>query len=756
MFGAAGKRDCVGIHNDLTGCPVLLVVYSPEAMRHLGNRAAVAALLGAAFSLSGGQAPASQATSPRERLHGVLSRARLFPPLRGMPHQIRFSSDGKYLLVQLESGIYILSRHPLELRTWIYAPDVLPAKFSADSESLIFATRNLAITRWSLAANRKEEGRTLKKPDGLCLVSELSPHGDFAACLDPSLALELYRTDTGEQVFGGQVFTDQEKLEAGLVSVGLIHRNEGTAYSEMFGYGISYTRELLAERGIFFGPRFLFSPDSRFLLMLDRLHRSVVCVDVSATRKIGCPGIVKDHLKATICFIAPNQVAVLDPDNPEKSQIVEFPKGELLAKLHLAARFAAPATQPKYLIVRGSDKQNEVRLIDLDADKTLKAQEEAAMDFREETLASYSREGEIKLVHFPDNKLESETILRPPLLPSLRTAIASPSLDAIVLGIRGDVGLFHTTTGTQVMPFSPLGGAWFAGDDELYIGGSRGDGSPAPVKKVNPNLETAEDAWSPTFKFDPETTILDTHLGGSALFLLEQPTFYVYPNGQIGYAGDPIRSKLRALDPKSGREFWSRHWERDLPVPYADPQGQRVSLGWRATMSGGQALAKRYPALKKQMDAANLTINDAVFEVLEDVSGKGVGAALVRVGWGPESFDSLFSVGDYLICVRDEARVTAYSLSTGEIQSRFFGRYVSASAATGLLAAADGNRLRLYNLMTGTKKDEYLFSEPTVYTHFSADGKRLLALTADQSIFVLDTASVAESVVSQSRSSQKN
>jgi hypothetical protein len=75
-------------------------------------------------------------------------------------------------------------------------------------------------------------------------------------------------------------------------------------------------------------------------------------------------------------------------------------------------------------------------------------------------------------------------------------------------------------------------------------------------------------------------------------------------------------------------------------------------------MSGGKALAKRYPALKKQMDAVKLTINDAVFEVLEAVSGKSVGTALVRVGWGPESFDSVFSVGDFLICVRDEVWVT--------------------------------------------------------------------------------------------------
>jgi hypothetical protein len=246
-----------------------------------------------------------------------------------MPHQIRFSSDGKRLLVQLEAGIYCLNRRPLETQTWMYAPDVLPARFSANSETLILATRSLAITRWNLAGNRKEGERILKKQDGLCLASELSPHGDLAACLDPSLALELYQTDTGEQVFGGQVFTDQEKLEAGLVAVGLIHRNESTAYSEMFGYGISYTRELLAERGTFFGPRFLFSPDSHFLLMLDRAHRSAVCVDVSAKRTIGCPGIIKDHWNATICFVAPNQVAVLDPDNPEKSQVAEFPKVSL-------------------------------------------------------------------------------------------------------------------------------------------------------------------------------------------------------------------------------------------------------------------------------------------------------------------------------------------------------------------------------------------------------------------------------------------
>ena len=404
----------------------------------------------------------SQTIQPPEQIHGVLSHSRLSPPLRGMSRQIRFSPDERYLLVQLESGIYILNRRPLEAQTWIYAPDILQARFSADSEKLILATRSLAITRWNLSGNRKESERILKKRDGLCLASKLSPHGDLAACLDPSLALELYRADTGEQVFGQQVFTEQEKLDAGLVSVGLIRRNEGTAYSEMFGYGISYTLELLAERQASFGPRFLFSPDARFLLMLDRTHKSAVCVDIKARRKIGCPGIIKDHWNATVSFLAPNQIAVLDPDNPEKSQIVEFSTGQLVTKLHLAARVATPATQIKYLVVRGSDRQNEARLFDWESGRILEAREEAAMDVSGQILAVYSRQGELKLVHIPDDRLEAETILPPPLLPSLRTANVSPSLDTIVLGVRGDAGLFRTSTGTQVMPFTRLLGAWFA------------------------------------------------------------------------------------------------------------------------------------------------------------------------------------------------------------------------------------------------------------------------------------------------------
>jgi len=699
--------------------------------------------------------PKNQDESHREQLHGVLSSVRLNPPLRGLSRQVRFSSDGDYLLIQVESGIYVLNRRPLETRAWIYSPDILLARFSADSKTLILATRGLTITRWNLDKNRKVDERILKKQDG-CLASELSPYGDLAACLGPSLVLELYRTETGERILGQQIFSEQERFAAGITSIGLIPRNQGTAYAEPFGYGL-YTLEDLADREIF-GARFIFSPDSGFLLMLNRLHRSAVCVDVNASRKIGCPGIIKDNWKATICFVSPNQIAVLDPDNPEKSQIVEFPGGRLVTQVHLAADIATSATQSNYLIVRGRDNRNEDRLFDWHSGTTLNPQEEAQMDVTGETLAAYSRQGELKLVHIADKAIEARTVLPAPWLPRLRVANVSPTLDTLVLGVRSDAALFRTATGNQIMAFGRLMGTWFAGDDKLYIEESRENGLPPAVKEVKPKGETATDTWSPTFRSNPRFTILDTHFGGPALFVLEQSSVYVFPDGHVEYPGHQPIHKLRALDVKTGRELWRRQWVHhapvlagsegvgqfpvktwyDPPVPYADPQGDRVAIRWGAMMSGGQALAKRYPALQQQLDATKRTMNDTVFEVLEAASGKSVGIALVRMG--SDSFDSVFSVGDFLICVRDGGRVTVHSFSTGEIQARLYGQYVSASAPSGLLAAADGHHLRLYKLKDGSKIDEYLFPDSPVYTRFSAAGDKLLVLTAQQFAYVLNVA----------------
>lgn len=203
--------------------------------------------------------------------------------------------------------------------------------------------------------------------------------------------------------------------------------------------------------------------------------------------------------------------------------------------------------------------------------------------------------------------------------------------------------------------------------------------------------------------------------------------------------------KLWTRDMQSGKELWTRTWISGggQVTPYADPQGDRVLVGCRVLERPisrcVQALARRYSKLRRQLTSTKLSLDDAVFEVLDVRTGEPLGTVFVRVGGGPESFDAAFSVGDSVVFQRDD-RITVYSLSSGRVTTKGYGHDPSATGSTNLLATADGHRLTLLDLNTGLKSDEYLFPDAPVYSHFSTDGKRLLVLTEQQFIYVLDIA----------------
>src|SRR5215472_15918641 len=81
----------------------------------------------------------AQAIRPRERLRGVLSRAKLSPELRSAA-TIRYSPNGKYLFVQDSAGVSLISLSPLRFISYIDAPFSYPARFSADSQTVVLVT----------------------------------------------------------------------------------------------------------------------------------------------------------------------------------------------------------------------------------------------------------------------------------------------------------------------------------------------------------------------------------------------------------------------------------------------------------------------------------------------------------------------------------------------------------------------------------------------------------------------------------------
>lgn len=102
-----------------------------------------------------------------------------------------------------------------------------------------------------------------------------------------------------------------------------------------------------------------------------------------------------------------------------------------------------------------------------------------------------------------------------------------------------------------------------------------------------------------------------------------------------------------------------------------------------------------------------------------------------------------YSAGDSLIVSKDSIRITIFSLSTGQEVARLRGAFSSASGETNLLAASDAKRLTTYDLKSGAKRGDFLLPEDIAYTHFPADGKRVLVLTANQTVYVLDVSAAA-------------
>jgi len=83
--------------------------------------------------------------------------------------------------------------------------------------------------------------------------------------------------------------------------------------------------------------------------------------------------------------------------------------------------------------------------------------------------------------------------------------------------------------------------------------------------------------------------------------------------------------------------LWKRDFGANAPTPFADPQGDRLVLGWKAKSWDAKEAASRNPAVKLIYKNAKLTDQDSFFEALDVRTGKSLGGILVQVGSGAPS-----------------------------------------------------------------------------------------------------------------------
>src|SRR5215813_4159584 len=678
----------------------------------------------------------SKFASASEVVPGLVSRVELKPKLRNDLNSIEFSPDGKYLLAQDESSIFLLSREPLANLFRIDAPDTNPAHFTPDSQAIVFYDKELRVQKWDLTTRQRtwiyELGLTTD-----CLESSLSPSGEVLACVSPEFELQLIEVSSNKRFYSRSGFfqvTWQEGLQLYLNTL----------------KGVPF--HFLTQR---------YSPDGRYFLIGHA--NTAIGYDLKSRTEIKLPSKIKEIMAFAFTFISPDEVAGYDPVGFYKSIVrLSFPSGKKLDEIEtdLKGELSAPVKGNYVLLLHLAGVS--VAALDLATKKVALTCRAPGFAIYDPISASETVAGEIALLNNADSKLLSKIQL--PDGP-LQIAEASDfSADGKWLAVSGPTrgGLWKLETGIRSLQTWGFQGALFD-QNQLIAQFSKTDITSARVAKLNTATMATEDLY---YLGDPELEKSRTQQTGDVLITITpddpkiaerkireklQRSILLHSTVETNYI--PIYFSFNFLaftlsirDVRTNKALWEYRVERELPKLFYSKAGKTLTAVTtdyetiKADAKTDSALHSKLEAIKgKQGDFYEVRAFDAL-------TGKNLGGVLVDTGKRAFKIRTASTVGE-VVLVRDSLhRTLVYSLKSGEVRGTVMGdlRGVSNSGDRMLVDNGKGEA-GLYDIASLKEITHFNFPSGIVHAEFANDGSTILVLTGDQIVYRVKNAEAQES-----------
>ncbi len=634
-----------------------------------------------------------------ERLPAVLTRRQLNYPLRGDIEHFRFSPDGKYLLAQDEGGIYELTRDPLKFIFRIDAADAQPAQFSPDSRQIVFFNSSLRVESWDV---ERQEQVTVTDVPALrgCRQTELSPDAKYLACLDNNLGLTLYEVASGEVIFKKDGFFDFAPGFSG--------------YGGLLKLIFFLTHEDLAT--------LRFSPDGHYFAASSRTKEDVV-IDLTTQKKINIHGAIHTAMQYSFTFVGPDRIVGVDPNNLQKSPIIEFPSGKVLDHVPLGGGNLVAATNPKYIFIRPI-QERPVGAYDLQQKKLAYSNRMSATDVWGDIFISERLDGEVGLYKVTEDKAFATLLLPLGRLGVLRTFTASPDLKWLAISTRTRGGVWNMDSNVRVFHIRAFQNAYYNANGNFFMD--------------FPQFEKAKREMAVLSPVTQQTK-------GREIDKDDDLTFFgdVYLRTKHNDKNRIVRRnfELDGLDMATGKLLWSRNFPKQGPWVSGSVSSGKVILAWNAKADGLRDELAHDAKLQERWSKENPGDTDFFMEVLNARDGTVAGGAVVRTGKYSFHPEYQMAVGDWLVVTDNLNRVLLYSVSTGEQKAKWFGYRPQISRNGDRLCLSNGRgRLVVYDLHTLKQISDFSFANRISANLFSEDGKRLFVLTNDQSAFILDVA----------------
>jgi WD40 repeat protein len=631
----------------------------------------------------------------KEQLHEVLRRAKLDPPLQSDMHYLRFSPDGKYLLAQDESSIYVITREPLAAKFTIYAPDAYAAMFTQDSQSIVFYTPTLRVETWSVADEARTGISEMVISSG-CLQSELSRDGKYLACYSEDSNLALYDVETGEQKFLKKDFSQFTFMQYFWMLLSKSLDSGDLEYIHMH-----------------------FSPDSRYFIA-HGVSDTVVALELDGFRPFSLSKGVRELMWGSFTFVGPDEIAGSDHINPKNSALLKFPSGDVVRRMAFGNTSVEAATDRRHVMVRPV-KGHALGVLDLETGFVPITLDRTGFDAYGETFAHERTDGDISINALKDAKEIARVKLPIGQLGYLRAAGVSPDLRWLAISKRSRGGLWDLSTGQRV----------------FYTRGFNG-AAISPQGMVDADFAKYDERKRQIARMDPvrHSVSQGREIGDDEVWQFGAILLHTTRREKEHWKSRNL--SIEAIDVTSNRTLWTRDFPKEAPRFLSTRGEGNLVLSWPANSDGAKLEIGTVPQLSQRWPKLDAGPDDYFLEVVEPTSGKLLGATVVRTAKRAFRLESAESSGSWLVAEDSSNRLLVYSLSSGEQTGILFGRRPVISPGTSLLAAEnERGQLSLFDLNTLVRKEKYFFTSPIVFTYFAPDNQRLFVLTGDQTAYFL-------------------
>lgn len=642
--------------------------------------------------------------SAREQVAGVISKTALKPPLRGSLEYLQFSPDGRYLLAQDESSVFVLSSEPLGPLFRIDALNAQWAQFTPDSQSVVVADDELRVQKWDIGSKQRKSINAVVIP-GRCLDYAVSSNAAFLACMrrrKDDLELDIVDVNSGNMLFTKAInwpirvfnfmFIDQSQL-------------------------MKFRRPA--------NIRMQFSPDSHYLLV--GTADNAVGYDLKARHEVGLPGRIKQMATSNFTFTPNNDLAAYNSQNPVHSQLVHFPSGDLVQEFpleingfKLAGRLIAPA-KGNYILVTPA-AMHPIAAIDLGEKKLATGYKSPGMAIYSDLIAGEQLGGRIALFSLAEQKQLAGTQLPLSYLPLLRASGFSP--DGKWLAAAGETsgGVWNVETGERVLDTGTFAGGYFD-EGKILATFSKLEARPKMVS-LDPVAKT-------------RTELFDIGNDASVTKKKDEERERVWQAGDLVFSAMPPvkgRTTITAHDARNNHVRWTRDFPGILPNMTYSRSGKTLTAVFQFLASAKDEV-KLDPELKQKYAALSNKDDAILIEVLDPVTGKTRGSIFVDTANYSFFGNGAITSGDTVLLYDTHNRTLVYSLSSGQQRGKVVGRFRALSAGGDqMLIENEAGAAELYSTSTLQSLEKYTFPSRITHAEFVASG-RLMILAADQTIY---------------------